>query len=168
MLDCLVNYIGLKSCGDENPGSGQFINSLPGISLDMVAATFEREQATVKALWQEIQLEAYNRFYIDFLSEINKCHNLSPYCDYNTMICDNLQYLTLSWKYLLGSTMMQFRIYTERLNTYTTVKLAEAKELKDHYDVEYEKALKQAALLIDTSTCCADCGGNPKSVVWLP
>jgi hypothetical protein len=63
---------------------------------------------------------------------------------------------------------MIFRINSTRLNRFTTIDAKQAAELKDFYQIEYEKALKQAVLLMDTSECCMECAGNPETVTWLP
>lgn len=170
MLDCLINYIGLKACGNDTPDSGQWINSLPGISLTAITATVEDEQITYRGLWNDIQIEAYNQFYIDFLNELNKCYNLRPYCDYSAIICDNLTVITTPWKYLLGIYVMTFRLQTPRLNSFTTVDRQQAQDWITKYEPAYQNALNQAALLLklDHTDCCIQCGGNPKVVTWLP
>jgi hypothetical protein len=169
-MSCLTDYIGLKICGNENPESGVFINSLPGISIEMMDSIAESEQITFKGVWADVQTEAWNRFYIDFMDETNKCYDINPYCDYEDLICDNLGRLVNAWRYLLGNQLMLFRIYSPRINLFTTVTIDEAKELRDFYQVEYENALKQAVKLIDVGACvdCMQCGGNPQTVTWLP
>lgn len=171
MLDCLVNYIGLMQCygAYDASDSGQYINTLPGItleSIDKIADT--REQRTYRGVWDDVQENAKPRFYSDVISELTKCFQLDRECDYETLICDNITVLTNAWKLLLGNQLMIERIYSNRLNRYTTVGLEEAKELKDHYQVEYEKALAQAVKLMDVTDCEFCCGGNPESQVWLP
>ncbi len=170
MLACLLDYIGLKACGDTQPDSGQWINSLPGISLTALSATVESEQVNYKGLWSDIQVEAYNQFYNDFLMELNNCYQLKPYCDYTGIICDNLDLITTPWKYLLGIYVMTFRLQTPRLNSFTTVDRAQAQEWITQYQGAYEKSLTTAAKLLklDHTDCCIQCGGNPEYVVWIP
>lgn len=168
-MECLIGYIGLKICGDETSESGLFINSLPGISLESIDKTANEEQVTYAQVWEDAQQEAAIRFYIDFLDVLGECHKLTPYCDYEQVICDNKRVLANAWRYLLGNQLMMFRLYTNRLNRYTTVDLDEAKKLLDFYQVSYENALRQAAKLVDTSACfCLDCTPNPNHVVWRP
>lgn len=168
-MDCLTGYIGLRVCGNETSDSGQWINSLPGISLESIDKIADSEQITYKGVWDDVEAEAYNRFYVDAVNELTKCYQLQPYCDYENLICENKAKLIMPWKYLLGSTLMQFRLYTTRLNRFTTVDLKQAAELKDHYDVEYEKALSLAAGIMNVSSCeCMQCSGNPETVTWLP
>lgn len=168
-MECLINYIGLKVCGNETSESGLFINSLPGISLESIEKIADSEQVTYRGVWNDVQTEAAARFYVDVVNELTKCYKLQPYCDYEAMICDNLSRLAVAWKYLLGNQLMLFRLYTTRLNRFTTIDLNKAGELRDHYQVEYEKALSLAAKIMDVSSCaCMDCGGNPEYVTWLP
>lgn len=168
-MDCLTDYIGLKICGNETSDSGQFINSLPGISLESVDKIADAEQITYAGVWADVQAEAANRFYIDVVNELSKCYQLQPYCDYEALICENRPKLITAWKYLLGNQLMQFRLYTTRLNRFTTVDLKQAAELRDFYQSEYDKALELAAKIMNVASCeCMDCGGNPEQVYWLP
>lgn len=167
-MDCLKDYIGIKVCGDEQPESGVFINSLPGISLESIDKIANEDQITYKGVWSDVQEEAAVRFEMDFITEVTRCYKLNAYCDYEDLICNNKQRLLNPWRYLLGNQLMQFRIYSTRLNRFTTVDLDSAKELLNFYQVEYEKALQSAVKLIDTGDCCMDCGGNPEVVTWLP
>lgn len=170
MLDCLTGYIGLKACpNQEEPESGIWINSLPGISLESVDKIADSEQVTYAGVWNDVQTEAAIRFKIDFIAELNKCYVLSRDCDYEEMICENLEILTNAWRYLLGNQLMLFRIHSTRLNRFTTVDKEAAEELKDEYQVRYEEALTQAVKLVDTSSCCHQVeNNNPQRVLWLP
>lgn len=166
---CLIDYIGLKVCS-ENPESGVYINSLPGVSIEIMDMIAESEQITYKGVWADVQNEAWINFKIDFIAEVSKCYKINPYCDYEGLICDNKDRLINAWRYLLGNHIMIFRIYSPRINQFTTVNLDQARELKDYYQIEYEAALKQAVQLIDVSECtdCMECGGNPETVYFLP
>lgn len=170
-MDCLLDYIGLKICGTETSASGLFINSLPGISLESIDKIADSEQITYKGVWNDVQTEAAARFYVDVVNELTKCYSLQPYCDYEDIICDASNKLKLAnaWRYLLGNQLMLFRLYSTRLNRFTTVDKEQAEQLRDHYQVEYEKALILAAKLLNVSVCeCIQCGGNPEVVTWLP
>lgn len=168
MPSCLKDYIGLKVCGTEYVESQLYINSLPGISLESIDKIANEDQVSFKGVWSDAQDEAYVRFKIDFITELTKCFRISKHCDYEAMICENKEVLVNAWRFLLGNQLMLFRLYSNRLNRFTTIGIDDAQKLLDHYQVEYEKALHQAVLLIDTSECCLHCGGDPEVVVWLP
>lgn len=175
-MTCLIDYIGIRICVnpeggvyDITPESNVWINTLPGISLESIDKTANSEQITYLGVWSDAQKEAAVRFKIDFISEIQRCYKLSRDCDYEEMICENKEVLVNAWRYLLGNQLMLFRLYTTRLNRFTTVDLPDAEKLRDFYQVEYEKALRQAAQLVDISTCTdICCSGNPETVYWLP
>lgn len=171
MLDCLKDYIGFIHCMGvyEQPESGLFINTLPGISLESIDKIADSEQITYRGVWNDAQLEAIPRFRLDFIADLTKCFELSLDCDYDALICTNKQKLAVAFKYLLGNQLMIFRLFTSRLNRFTTVDRDEAKELKDFYQAEYEKALAQAVKLIDVTDCaCKQCGGSVSYVTYLP
>lgn len=170
MLTCFIDFVGLSYCPGiyEQPGSGLYLNSLPGISIESIDKIADSEQITYLGVWEDVQKSAVAQFRIDVVSEINKCFKLDRSCDYDILICNNSETLVQAWKYCLGVWLMIFRINSSRLNRFTTIDAKQAIELRDFYQIEYEKALKQAALLLDTTECCMECGGNPEYVTWLP
>lgn len=170
MITCLIGYIGFQACGGiyEAPASGLYINSLPGISLESIDKIADSEQVTYLGVWGDAQTEAAIRFKTDFIAEVTKCYKITRECDYEQFVCDNIDTLVNAWRYLLGNQLMIFRIYSSRLNRFTTIDLDQAKELRDYYEGEYLKALSQAVKFIDFSTCCMQCGGNPETVYHLP
>lgn len=168
-MSCLTGYIGLLICGNETSDSGQYLNSLPGISLESIDKIADSEQITYAGVWRDVQVEAWNRFYVDVVNELSKCYQLQPYCDYEELICENKVKLITAWKYLLGNQLMIFRLYTSRLTRFTTVDLSKAAELRDFYQVEYEKSLSLAAKVMNVESCeCMQCGGNPEYVTFIP
>lgn len=169
-MECLIDYIGLQSCAnDQVPDSGLYINTLPGISLESIDKIADGEQVTYKGVWLDTQKEAAVRFKIDFIEKLNACFTINRFCNYEDMICQNIDVLTNTWRYLLGNQLMLYRLYSSRLNKFTTVDRKQAEELKDYYQSEYLKSLEQAIKLIDVSSCCyTECGNNPERVVWLP
>ena len=48
MLNCFIDYIGLSYCSGvyEQPGSGLYLNSLPGISIESIDKIADSEQIT--------------------------------------------------------------------------------------------------------------------------
>lgn len=168
-MNCLTDYIGIRVCSNDTPpGSGMYINSLPGISLESIDKIANADQITYRGVWADVQEEAYQIFEVDFFNELLKCYKVQPYCDYEALICNNKKLLAGAWKYLLGSQLMLARLYSSRLNYFTTVTLDDAGKLRDLYQVEYEQSLSKAMKIIDVSSCCLECGGNPEYVTWLP
>ena len=168
---CFIDYIGLSYCERgvyDSPASGIYLNSLPGISIENIDKIADSEQVTYLGVWADVQSFALAQFKLDVMNEVNKCYKLNKGCDYDTMICDNIEELTLAWKYLLGVSLMIFRLTSDRVNRWTTVDRTQAQELRDFYQVAYESALKQGVLLMDTDECCLKCEPNPNSVTWLP
>lgn len=169
-MDCLIGYIGLSYCPGiyEQPGSGIYLNSLPGISIQSIDAIADSEQITYLGVWADVQSSAVAQFRIDVISELNKCFQLNRSCDYTTMICENRDILIQAWKYLLGVHLMIFQLNSDRLNRYTTVDKKQAEELKNYFQIEYEKALNQGVRLMNTESCCMACSGNPEIIYALP
>lgn len=169
-MQCLIDYIGFANCANQDaPESGLYINTLPGITLESVDKIANSEQVTYLQVWADAQAEAAVRFKNDFMRAVNECYTLSRKCDYEDMICDNIEYLTVAWRYLLGNQLMLYRINSTRLNRFTTIDKNQASELAAHYQVEYEKALQTAMKLVDVSGCCEkECTNNPQHVWILP
>lgn len=171
MGDCLKDYVGIKTgCEDTTASSGLYINSLPGISLESIEKTATQDQETYLGLWSDIQDEAWIRFVIDFREAVSECFELSKDCDYESLICDNKKILINAWRFLLGNQLMLFRVNTTRLNRFSTIDAKGAEKLVDHYQVQYEKSLLQAAQLCDLSECRCQLVNDPKpkQVQWLP
>lgn len=171
-MQCFVDYIGFFYCPGggvyDSPPSGIFINSLPGISVENTDKIADSEQISYIGVWSDVQQFALAQFRLDALNEIKKCYKLDTDCDFDALICDNIEELATAWKYLLGVSLMIFRLTSDRINRWTTIGREEAKELRDFYQVEYQKALSQGVLLMDTDECCLVCEPNPTVVTWLP
>ena len=169
-MECFNNYIGLSLCAGayEAPASGIYINSLPGLNIESIDKVADQEQINYLGVWADVQVNAVQQFRVDIIAEMQKCYQLNCDCDYDALICENLEVLTQSWKYLLGVWLLIFRINSNRLNRFTTVNIEQAKELKNYYQAEYDKFLAQSVLCMDISSCELCCGGNPQVVTWLP
>lgn len=170
-MTCFIDTIGLLNCTSgvyDAPSSGIYINSLPGISIENTDKIADAEQITYRGVWNDVQTFALAQFRLDVIAELNKCYKLNRDCDYDAMICENVDELLLAWKYLLGVSLLLFRLNSDRLNRWTTIGRDEAKELQAFYQVQYEAALKQGVLLMDTDACCLQCEPNPSVVTYLP
>jgi len=169
-MQCFIDYIGLSLCAGayDAPASGIYINTLPGLSIQSIDQVADQEQVNYIGVWDDVQSNALPQFKLDIMTEIQKCYQVNKDCDYDALICENIEVFTQAWKYLLGVCILIYRINSNRLNKYTTTTIEQAKELKDHYQVQYEKYLVQAAKVMDISSCELCCGNNPEAVTWLP
>lgn len=170
-MQCFIDHIGLSYCTRgvyDVSASGIYLNSLPGISIENIDKIADSEQISYLGVWADVQAFALAQFKLDVMMKIAECYKLERGCDYDVLICDNIDELTPAWKYLLGVSLMIFRLTSDRVNRWTTIQRDEAKELRDFYQSEYEKALHQGVLLMDTEECCLKCEGNPNTVTWLP
>lgn len=64
-MNCLTDYIGLKGCSQAVPGSGLYVNSLPGMSSEVFSKIANSDQATAKNLWRDVQNAAYQQLHTD-------------------------------------------------------------------------------------------------------
>jgi hypothetical protein len=71
-MECLIDYIGLRGCTSTTPDSGYYINSLPGMNLEMIDMIADSEQKTYAGVWEDIQLRAARRFESDVTSHLLK------------------------------------------------------------------------------------------------
>lgn len=66
---CFENWIGVRgACVDVAPGSGKFVDSLPGVSLKMMASLSTESKDTWKKVWQDIYDVALTEIESDFVS----------------------------------------------------------------------------------------------------
>lgn len=70
-MDCLVDYIGLKSV-TLNPGSGLFINSLPGMSTELASNIATDEQVDAAGLWADVQSRSFLRLSTDVVNLLSE------------------------------------------------------------------------------------------------
>lgn len=80
-------------------------------------------------------------------------------CSYYRLVCNNKARFLNTWLYLLGVETMVERMYSPRKNIFTTIESKKGHRLKDHYQKEYEKALKLIVngTSINDSDICLDC-----------
>lgn len=170
MDNCFKDYVGLRLCSDPDnlPSSGLFIDTLPGLSIEVLDNIATEDQVTYKQLYSDAQDEAWPRFVLDFYNELIECYDLTNNCDWEDLICDNQKILVNAWKYLLGNQLMIYRLYTDRLNFFT-LDDAKATSLMNLYATQYQQALNKAVNVMDTSSVRLECGtGQLKAVTWLP
>lgn len=90
---------------------------------------------------------------------------VSLQCSWDQFICDNRQNFSTALWYLHGYEYLYERLYTTRLNKFTTIDLEKAKVLRDEfwkiYNEEMESALSGVYIKED---CCVDCNAQVKAV----
>lgn len=92
-------------------------------------------------------------------------------CRYDALVCNNKDSFTLALWYLLGEELMDERIYSNRINRYTTVDVKKAKELKELFNKKYTEALAECCdnIDLDTSDACLECHDQvtvKETAVW--
>ena len=173
-MDCFIDYIGINACGSTASLSGLYINQLPGVTFKMIDSIVDVEQQTFLGMWKDIQERALRKFSKDYTAKFTKkyvgfCCD-SEACDPDKIICDNIKLFEDAWLYCLGTELMIERMYSSRMNRYTTIDKQQAEELKDFFTVEYEKSLNYAIKYIPKAIIenCFECRSSIDYVEKLP
>jgi hypothetical protein len=165
-MDCLKNFIQIEGCsapeyeydsntdGDDNPStdhtdpSGLFINKdLPGVTLESIDKIANSEQLTFLGVWSDVQDRGIRKFRIRVKSGYKELFNK---CDIDDdWFCDNREAMALPLLYFLGSELMFERLYSSRINRYTTIDKEKASQLKTEFDNEFIIQLKDALEIIN-------------------
>lgn len=155
ILECFSGLIGILGCRGDDPGSGLYINSLPGVTLEMVDKIADSEQITYLGVWRDIEKRGILKFRTAFMAGLNKCFQINERATVECLACEHSDLLATSLWYLLGRELMDERIYSNRINRYTTIDLDEAKELREHFQVVFEQELAAAlqGIGIQNSDC---------------
>lgn len=84
---------------------------------------------------------------------------VSVQCTYETILCNNKSLFKMALFNLLAYELMRERIFTERVNKFTTVDLDKAERMMPEFYAAYQKELQQAVDGIDLNTadCCLVC-----------
>lgn len=90
-------------------------------------------------------------------------------CRYDNLVCGDKNVFTTAFWYLLGVELQIERLHSTRINQWTMDR-KEAEELRDFYQVEFEKELETACMGvdIDLNDACIDCNEIIKSVQNTP
>lgn len=64
-MECLRDYIGVIGCGAITPIANEYINDLPGISLESIESIADDEQKTFVGVWENVQDRALKKFAIE-------------------------------------------------------------------------------------------------------
>lgn len=77
---------------------------------------------------------------IDYIQKQNTyglSTTFSVVCQFDNLVCNNKEHFGTAWKYCLGIELMTERIFTSRLNRWTTTDLNRAKELNKYFNLMY-------------------------------
>jgi hypothetical protein len=76
-MDCLIDYIGIREVAGTVPESGVYINSLPGISTEVIQLMADGEQITYKGVWDDVQTMAAKRLYADLIAKLKAKYKIN-------------------------------------------------------------------------------------------
>lgn len=108
------------------------------------------------------------------LVELNNTFGLSATigtrCFFDVITCSMKQLFSTAWWYCLGAELMIERMYSDRLNRYTTIDLKRAEALRYEFENIYQTELKAVMDGIDLVTwdCCLDCNAQVQLVHSIP
>lgn len=90
-------------------------------------------------------------------------------CEYDNLVCKNKKYFASAFRLCLAIELLAERIFTSRINRWTTVDLAKAKELKKYFEAcyrggEYDESYHEGELKtcidgieLNLNDCCLEC-----------
>lgn len=83
-------------------------------------------------------------------------------CAYDALICNNKEVFINPLWYLLGSELLTERIYTTRVNRYTTIDAAKAEKLRGEFETLFEEELETAVsgINLNLCDCCIECNAD--------
>lgn len=138
-LDCISGYIGIRGCGATAPTSGLYLNDLPGIGFKKIVSMTDEDATTYAELLEVLESRASARLSIDVRTAFARRYTLKTdaACSFDDVICDNITLFSTAVWYLMGFEFMNEVCFSDKLNQFTTVGLARAKELRDYYMIQY-------------------------------
>ena len=85
--------------------------------------------------------------------------DISIQCDFTTLLCATKNLFAAPLLYLGSREIMNERIYSDRLNRYTTIDAKKARELRDEYNAQFVQELESVlnGIELNTSDCCISC-----------
>lgn len=154
-LECLRDYIGLDTAGEE---SGLALVNLPGISMNNFGGIKNDTYEDDTALWNTIQNRSLRKLLTNTTSRMNECFKITDLEIIECLVCDKLELFANAFWYLLGAETMIERIYSDRVNRWTSIDIEEARDLLAYYTTQYENELQLAVNGLDpkNSDCLED------------
>lgn len=158
MLDCLIGYIGLSFNVSGEVQSGLYADALPDISEAHITKLVDGEK-DVNELWNEIERRAILRFRTMFIRQVNETHQINDPAKCDCLIENNKHLLATSLWYMIGDEIMNTRMRSSRMNTYTTIDKGKAREMRDDFRNLFERELEMAVngINVHTSPCFDSC-----------
>jgi hypothetical protein len=91
-------------------------------------------------------------------------------CRFENLVCDNKTLFATPMWYLLGAELMAERIYSDRVNRYTTIDIDKAQKLRLEFEKRYALELESACDGIELSwtDCCLEPNGQVRVVDQVP
>lgn len=164
IFECLRGFIGLRSCSAaEEPGSGLYINDLPGISSEVLQTITEAEEETYKITWSKIEDAAILSFRSQLMAQVNKCFQINKMATVECLACENRELLSPALWYLLGNQVMIWALYNWNNSRFSTVDQKSVEEIKDYYFSQFENELALAVQGIDIKG--SECVDNEKNCI---
>jgi hypothetical protein len=76
MPNCLLDFVGLRSCTAETPLSEVWINSYPGMSTELADKIASQDQVTYATVWRDVQSQCYQRIKTDIQQALKDFANV--------------------------------------------------------------------------------------------
>lgn len=164
-MEYLRGYIGLSPDFGSEAESGLYVDSLPGISTDVISR-IKDDRDDDDTLWRKIELRALLKFRTLFVAEVNKTHKVHNQEICECLIRENKILLATSLWYLLGSEVMVERLTSNRTNV-ATINKNTPREIKEMLEDNFRNELKEAVLSIDlhSSDCFRDSCPEPAGLI---
>ena len=105
----------------------------------------------------------YDENTLEITTTATNGHGLSGFislqCSFDGLVCASKSLFSTALWYLLGAELMTERIYTDRINAYTTVDRKKSKELLGLFEQRYadEMDLIVEGISLKTTDCCLEC-----------
>lgn len=96
--------------------------------------------------------------------------SIMPMCDYSSLIYTDKGLYTNVWHQLLGATLMEELLFSDRINKYTTVDKEKCKELWDLFENRYQINLNDitSGIQVNANDNCIECRKIVTSETRIP
>ena len=154
--ECLKNLIGLSE-QVATCESGLYVVALPGISLVNVGKTVEKKGDlgdfgdNVAAVFDECENRALLTFRNAFMASMCDCWSTSDRDVVDCLMCENKGRLASALWWYVGCEILTERMYSDRLNRYTTLDRKKASDIRDEFLERGEVELRNIVRGIDPS-----------------